>query len=209
MGDLLHLHDEHEQARLLLPWHVNGTLDRAEAAWFEAHLAQCAECRADLEASRSLRDHVASLPLEIEPARLSVFDRIAAMPGRPAASPRGFLRRRIALGWALAGQAAIAAAAAVLFFATTPSQPEGEYRLLGSKDGAEQGNAIVLFSPDATERELRDALVRNRARLVDGPTASGAYVVRISEPARDESLDRLRQMPQVILAEAIDGGETP
>ena len=56
-----------------------------------------------------------------------------------------------------AEQAAIAVAAAVLFFATTPSQPEGEYRLLGSKDGAEQGNAIVLFSSDATERELRES----------------------------------------------------
>lgn len=208
MGDLLHLRDAHERAQLLLPWHVNGTLDSAEAAWFEAHLTQCAECRADLETSQALQGHLASLPLEIEPVRPAAFDRIAEEK-RTAGTARNFLRRRVALGWALAGQAAIAATAAVLFFFVAPPPEERGYRLLDSQESAAQGNAIVLFAPDTTERDLREALVENEARLVDGPTASGAYVVRVAAPNRDEALDRLRQLPQVILAEPIDGEAAP
>ena len=208
MGDLLHLHDAHEQAQLLLPWHVNGTLESAETVWLEAHLAECAECRADLEAEEALRIQVATMPVDVEPARLPVFDRIAARPKPPATAPWEFLRRRITVGWALAGQAAIAAVAVAAFLATPTSQ-DGEYRLLGSQPEATRGNVIVLFSPDTAERDLRAALVRNCGRLVDGPTASGAYIVRVPEATRDRVLDRLRQVPQVVLAEPIDVGDDP
>ena len=68
---------------------------------------------------------------------------------------------------------------------------------------------IVLFSPDTAERDLRAALVRTGGRLVDGPTASGAYIVRVPEATRDRVLDRLRQVPQVVLAEPIDVGDDP
>lgn len=193
---------------MLLPWHVNGTLDPAEAAWFDAHLAQCAECQADLETEKVLRVHVASLPVETGPVRLPEFDRIATRPNSAEAAPWTFLRRRITLGWALAGQAAIAAAAGI-FLLATPAPQEDQYRLLGSGPGAMRGNAIVLFSPDTAEQDLRNALIRAGGRVVDGPTASGAYIVRLPEATRDKALDRLRQVPQVVLAEPIDAGGDP
>jgi anti-sigma factor RsiW len=49
---LLQLRDAHEQAQMLLPWHVNGSLEPGEAALVEAHLAECAECRATLPPTR-------------------------------------------------------------------------------------------------------------------------------------------------------------
>ena len=208
MGDLLHLRDAHERAQMLLPWHVNGTLEPAEAAWFEAHLGECAECQTDVAADRKLRNHVASLPIGTEPASAPLFDRVVATSGRHGQVPERFFRRRIRLGWAIAGQAAAAAAVAA-FMVLSPAQQDSGYDLLGSPPGPASGNAIVLFSPDATERELRDALTRSGMRIVDGPTASGAYVVRTPSDARGEALERLRQMPQVILAEPIDGSEAP
>jgi len=206
VGDLLHLRDAHERAQMLLPWHANGTLDPAEAAWFEAHLRQCAECRADLAADKKLRNHVASLPLDIEPVSPPRFDRIAATSERHGGVPAGFFRRRIVLGWAIAGQVAAAAAIAA-FMVLSPVQQDRGYHLLGSEPGQTSGNAIVLFAPNATERELREALTGSGARIVDGPTASGAYVVRAPVDTRDRALEYLRRLPQVILAEPIEGSE--
>ena len=148
MGDLLHLRDAHEQAQMLLPWHVNGTLEPAEAAWFEAHLGECAECQTDVAADRKLRNHVASLPIGTEPASAPLFDRVAATSGRHGQVPERFFRRRIRLGWAIAGQAAAAAAVAA-FMVLSPAQQDSGYDLLGSPPGPASGNAIVLFSPDA------------------------------------------------------------
>ena len=85
----------------------------------------------------------------------------------------------------------------------------GEYRLLGSDSGDRSGNAIVLFSPDSAERDMRAALERADAKLVDGPTASGAYIVRVPAETRAEALEQLRGLPQVVLAEPVDATDAP
>ena len=63
---------------MLLPWYVNGTLEGAELALIEAHLDECAECRADLEAERLLAAEFAAMP---EPE-------LAGPPGRTVGSTR-------------------------------------------------------------------------------------------------------------------------
>ncbi len=192
---------------MLLPWRVNGTLDPGEEALFEAHLAECAECRADLAANLALRERFADMPLEFEPVRSRALDRLLAEPKPGFAPPWEFLRRRITLGWALAGQGALAAAAVALFVVLQPGAPREDYSLLGSEPAAVHGNAIVLFAPDATEREMRAALAAVEGRIVDGPTAAGAWTVRVDDGSRSEALGRLRQLPQVVLAEPIDAGD--
>ena len=56
----------------------------------------------------------------------------------------------------------------------------------------------------ATEQQMRVVLTANDARLVDGPTAAGAYVLRVEDARRDEALQRLRQSGQIVLAEPIE-----
>jgi hypothetical protein len=195
---------------MLLPWRVNGTLDEAEATLFDAHLAECAECRADLAAEQGLRAGLADMPLGLglrEPPRVTGV----AAPGRLRAPVRRrYLARRIPLGWALLGQAA-AAAAIALFFVLPQADRETApgYRLLGAEEVRPAGNVIVLFAPDATARDLRTALEQVEARLVDGPTASGAFVVRVAPGSRPAALERLRGMNGVILAEPVDAGGAP
>ena len=46
--------DRHYEAELLLPWYVTGQPDLADCALVEAHLADCAACRADVAAERTL-----------------------------------------------------------------------------------------------------------------------------------------------------------
>ena len=208
MGTLLHLHDAHEQTQALLPWHVNGTLAPPEEALVSAHLAECAECRAELQAETALRDQVASLEVSVEDGWAVLRERIEAGSRRPRVERLSVLRRPVAFGWMLAGQAAVAACAVVAFMAVPRPAPEPDaaYHLLGSPSEAERGNAILLFGPGATESQLRATLEQAGARIVDGPTASGAYVIRLPQAGLTRALERLRTMPHVALAEPIAGG---
>ena len=200
MGELLHLHDEHDRVQMLLPWYVNGTLEPGDAVLFEAHLGECDECRADLAANRALRELYAGTPMAGKPERPAA---LAPVDGPSQAA-------RPVANWTRATQFALAAAAAVaLIVVVTPRADSGGYRLLGSDAPAPVGNAIVLFSPDTAERDLRAALERTGARLVDGPTASGAYIVQVPEQRRGKALDDLRALPQVVLAEPIDAAGGP
>ena len=69
---------------------------------------------------------------------------------------------------------------------------EGEVRLIAARDV-----------------DLRAALTKAGARVVDGPTATGAYVVRIAPDRGGQAIDGLRATPQVVLAEPIDPGSQP
>ena len=210
MGDLLQLRDAHEQAQMLLPWRVNGTLEPGDAAVFEAHLAECAECRDDLTANLALRELYAGMPAVNRPMRPSLLQALddGSKP-RPGTNWR-FLTRQLSTGWGRAAQAALAAAAAVaVILLVAPAERGGDYRLLGSDAVAPRGNAIVLFSPDTAERDLREALEQAGARLVDGPTASGAYIVQVPERERAAALEGLRALPQVMLAEPVDAPHAP
>jgi anti-sigma factor RsiW len=213
MAEIIRLRGSpHERAQQLLPWYVNGTLDPDEKAMVEAHLADCADCRADLESEQALARDVAALPIDLEHAWSVLSDRIdAAVPPRRLAEPVPFLRRKVAMGWALGGPfaaaAAVAFAIAIVPEARSPAGPA--YRALGSAPTAQPGNALVMFRPDARDGDLRAALTTARARIVDGPTASGAYVVRIAPDRRVKALEGLRAAPQVVLAEAIDLGSQP
>jgi superfamily II RNA helicase len=61
-----------------------------------------------------------------------------------------------------------------------------------------------MFRPDTTERDLRAALVADQARLVDGPTAAGAYVLSVPGARRAAILTALRRRSGVVMAEPID-----
>lgn len=213
MAEIIRLRGSpHEEAQHLLPWYVNGTLDASETAMVETHLAECAECRADLAVEQVLARDVAALPVDVEHAWSTLSDRIdAAPPPRRLAAPVPFLRRKVAMGWVLGGP--LAAAAAVAFaVAIVPGErtPAGQtYRALGSPSVAQPGNALVMFGPDARDRDMRTALSGAGARIVDGPTASGAYMVRIAPERRLQALAGLRAARSVVLAEPIDPGSQP
>ena len=87
---------------------------------------------------------------------------------------------------------------------------EGRYRTLSSRAAAQgtQGNLVVSFDPATPERELRRILQASGARVVDGPTASDAYVLAVAPAQAAPVLRRLRAESAVTLAERLDtGGE--
>lgn len=204
MGDLVQLHeDPHDRAQKLLPWYANRTLDPAEAALVEEHLATCADCRAALEMDRALGRHAPDVPLEVEQSWAAMHERLLAAPDRRVV-PMRFLRRPIAIGWAIAAQAIAAALILALAVPSHLSTGTSAYHALGAVPTGAPGNVIILFGPDTTQRAMRGALDRVSARLVGGPTATGAYIVTVPLAKRPEALKQLRAVSGVVLAEPID-----
>ena len=213
--------DAHLALQELLPWYASGTLPRDEAAQVEAHLAQCARCRADLEGQAKLRtllppavaeaggdDDAAAAERRWSALRERLdADAAARPPARTAhAAPRRRVPRRPVrwLPWAFGLQTAFVLALAVLagWNALTPSEP---YRALGAAPAGVAPNALVVFRPDATEQQMRLALRAGHARLVGGPTVTDAYLLQIG-PAADiaEAVARLRAQPGVLRVESLE-----
>jgi hypothetical protein len=187
--------DKHRETQALLPWYVSGTLAAGERTIIEAHLADCARCREDLQAQRQLKSEIADLPLEADRGWQALCQRIET-----PAKPQWKLSQPV--GWLIAAQIAFLA---ILGGMTLSSDRTGVYRTLSNPSAKTSGNAIVMFRPDASVQDMRSAIETNHARLVDGPTAAGAYVLAIAEPGREKGLEALRQNSAVILAEPING----
>jgi hypothetical protein len=102
----------HEACRSKLLELAYGELSRDEARAAEAHVADCAECRAELEKVQGTRRAMARLPLEPAPAEGEAV--LFAAAREPPESRRATRRGRILPSWAWGGAVGLAAAAAVV-----------------------------------------------------------------------------------------------
>jgi anti-sigma factor RsiW len=216
MGKIITLSGgQHLDTQALLPWYVSRRLDASETARVEAHLADCSECRADVASERRLAAEWATMPMETEASWLRLRERLNkddTERARPTLSS-SFATARSALtrgrswlsgvGWALAAAQAIALAVIVTPVRAPAPAP---YHALGAAQGPSAGNVLVIFDPDTNERRFRDALETNHARIVDGPTASGVYVLHVPADERSAMLMRMQARPDVELAQPIDPG---
>jgi hypothetical protein len=213
----------HQEVQLLLPWLLTGRLEEPERAHAQAHVANCPKCQADLAWERALQARYAHLETEADVDRslAALRERLdAPEPASPMASAAERLRRRwqsladgIRDAWqaatpALRGTlalqgAAIAALCAGLLFLEAGSRAPAYHTLSAPAHGAPAADAVVRFRPDAQEQAIRTALQRCGARVVDGPTASGAYLLQLPAADRGASLERLRADGAVLLAESL------
>lgn len=196
--------DEHQAAQVLLPWFVNGTLDAAEAAQIGEHVAQCSACQADVAAQAQWRTVAGTdgVPAgDVERGWAALRTRLDApvvpSPGRRTAP--AWWRQPLPL--AVAVQAAVILVMASALVALLPSVEP--YRALGSATVVD-ANAIVVFRADSTQAETSAALRAAGARIIGGPTAADAYLLRLPEPAAP-ALARLRAQPGVASAEPLQG----
>jgi len=196
--------DPHRAIQELLPWYVTGTLVPEEAAMVEAHLATCEACRAELETDRALGAMAASASLDVERGWAALKTRVEgdALSHRRPNSAKPPARR--SGGWAVAANAA--SLMLIAGFAWIWAHPQhAQYHVLSAPQVASPGNVVVIFKPTTSEQDMREMLRGAKARLVDGPTASDAYVLHVADVERAASLTKLRANGRVILAEPIDG----
>jgi anti-sigma factor RsiW len=197
----------HLATEALLPWLLNGTLDDSERAGVEAHLQSCPQCRAELDRQRAMMSLYAAIPVDTPAPDASLARVLARLDEAPA---RGAIDRlRSALRWWQLGAAlqlgVILALGATLWLQLLPTAPgDASTPYRGLSDGASRaaGDALVVFAAAASTAEIRSALQRAGARIVDGPTAAGAYIVRFDgNPAW--ALDALRREHAVVRADSL------
>lgn len=211
---------EHDIVQLLLPWYDGGSLDAAEAARVAAHLGSCARCQADMAWQRRLREAAAQAQSPAEAFETSAdADRgWAALRGRidaDAALARVRLARALpaaraaspwwgAWRWVMALQSAVIVGLAALVVAPLPR--DEPYRALGSASRASDASIVVVFRPDASELQIRQALRASDARLVDGPTVTGAYLLTTAPARHAAAIERLRRQSAVLRVESLEAG---
>jgi hypothetical protein len=207
--------DVHEQVQLLLPWHQTGRLEAPDDAFVREHLAECPQCQAELAAERDLQALVTNAQVDLErdwsrlAARIQAAERRSAAPQHRIANMGTAARRRPPRAfWAGAAIAAQLTLIVLLGFQLLFRGTAGEYRALGAPP-REEARIMVAFQPDAAEAAMRDALRTAGARIVDGPTASGAYVVQAPWPDRARALATLRSRPEILVAESLDPAGAP
>lgn len=212
----------------MLPWYVNGTLERESRQWFETQLATHPELRAELEFTETIQARVqASVPqvapelgLDTLMSRIHAERASAPSPARPArsqaaAATPGLMARLTAflegfrLTPAFATAAAVIAVQAGIIGVLVSNQPDtgvGDPAYSGFRSAGDgvvvTGPLIeVAFNADAREREIRALLVEVGGMLAGGPGQLGQYMVYV--PA-DRIADTLRVLEASSIVDAVE-----
>ena len=195
--------EHHASAWELLPWYVNGSLNADEAVPVERHLANCPACRQEVERCRNLavvtkssrpekRQGWAPSPRHFGQI-LAQVDAAETAPstGRPSLARRlrsWLIETPTPMRWAFAFQAALIVALTGVLLA--PAPPDATYGTLSraaESAASERVRMRMVFTEDATEKELRDLLHDIDATIVDGPTPRGIYTVQLSVAASERA----------------------
>lgn len=204
----------HQTVQELLPWFVTETLDPDDLALVQEHLQHCTQCQADVDWQRKLcaLPPTAGATPDMERSLAQLLPRLGARRYRPKSAALVKWWRTLAGGgtawmrWGLAAQFAVILGLA--FMLVRPGDDTAAYRVLGAA-GKAGGNVVVVFKPETTERELRRILLASGARVVDGPTVTDAYLLKVSDAQRTIAINGLRAEPAVVLAESLDSGGGP
>lgn len=196
-------------ARLLLPWHVNRTLDKSQHAAVDHALEESAELAAEKAWLKSLRQSLKQHgPTRTNDAGLDVLmARIAGerdgsvrpFPSAPAVS-RPTWRTR---GFAIAASIILAQGVLLGMLLLERDEP-GNLAPLGGPRVATGGVMLqVVFREQASEAAIRAALLEARGEIVGGPGTLGVYLVRVDNA---RALELLRKHSGVVESAALEGG---
>ncbi|MEP6938629.1 MAG: zf-HC2 domain-containing protein [Rudaea sp.] len=209
---IVSLDPSHQRLQDMLPWFVMGTLDDDERVLVEQHVSGCASCRREIVWHEQLRDANLAQPLERDAGRAFAALR-ERLPGRGVESAswvanlvEWWQSQQTWLRWTLALQPlAIAALAGALLMVSTRAMhvPEGAFHALARSADA-SARLVVVFSPQATQAEMRRVLLASGARIVDGPTAADAYVLAVAPDRAEQAERQLRTEHSVLLIQSLE-----
>jgi hypothetical protein len=196
----------HAETWELIPWIVNGRASDEDAAGVAEHLAECADCRREIEVQRRLQAEVArngsleyapqasfqKLMSRIEELEREVPEVAATGPAtRPAVRPavripRWFVASFVAQSLAMivltvfAGWQGIEQLLAPRYQTLTSSEPPPATpsgNLPAHGNPTSFGNLKIVPAPTVTVTELRSLLKTVGAQVVSGPTDAGVWTL--------------------------------
>lgn len=207
----------HEEAVVLLPWLMNGSLSREEQQRLAGHVESCIQCRREMREhdhiqAAACKDAAAAVVPAVNVGRM--MHRIEMFEEHSAAEPWTrvfeFFRRRPYVATATAAIAVVALLAAVL-----QSQPEEpQFTTLTQTESLATGNYIrVVFDPDLSETQILQIVTEAGLDIFSGPSSRGVYTLGaqsdVSTADMDKLAQRLRDRRQVLFAEPVNVGAQP
>jgi len=212
----------HQETWALLPWLANGRADAAQRRRAESHLAECADCRAELAREQRMSAAMALPSMtgpDLSQGMARLMQRIdhaetvrAPRQPRIAAGRGGAATIRLSTATLLgAVQLALVAMAAVWWVhGQAPAEaPAGGYQTLTQAPAAATPSTTglrVVFQAGQPIGELQALLVTHGLAIVSGPTEAGVFTLNPTAPLTARELDavasELRRSPAVAFAEA-------
>jgi anti-sigma-K factor RskA len=193
---------------------LNGTLSVADRNIVDAHCSGCERCAASLnleqrvlDSIRAPRDNIGQSPHSAWQSFEARLEREAPRRARPTARNSW---RSVAVGVALAAQAAALVAMAVLLILDRSIQDEPRFRTLSNEDATLSiGKPLVriAFEPNVTESEVAAMASEMGGSIVAGPSPNNVYTLAF-QPAPnggsvDEKITLLRRKAGVLLVESV------
>jgi anti-sigma factor RsiW len=207
----------HAEASALLPWCANGTLDAHERSSVERHVTECVACRRDLAELTRLQEAVQEHEDLDIPESLDRMHALLDTGSRRGPRAIGGLKDKwdsLPL-WArvcLTTQSGVLVLLLAVMLLGRPADPQ-YYRALGAAPARAPGadRVVVVFASGTAEQTMRQAILRVKARVVDGPNAAGAYTLQLPAGAQKSVLAAFRARPDVVFAEPtpISAGNGP
>ena len=202
----------HPTAWNLIPWYVNGRASDHEREALDVHLAQCPDCRAEVESQRDLMNAMQTTPVVESMPHASLqklWQRIDAHPSQSSPAPArtrqarlvGLLAAAVAIETLLLGTLSTA-----LYQSRQAGAAPAEFRTVTSAPATPVAPGVrAVFSPSLTLGELQSLLADARLRIAGGPSEDGVYTLATLSPGDDphQALRILRAHPASRFAEPI------
>ena len=200
-------HVDHEQAGLLLPWMVNGTLSETERLAVEGHAAECADCAAEIESLKIMQSAIrndALTPIVPKADASKVLSKVGSMPS----TEQG---RRInpAIGYAIAASVLIVVAIATVWRVNLGTPEAIIFETATSASDAAMMHYVfeLGFAPDTTD-DARQQVFAALNSIDVLRTNGDRYKVTVpltvdSVEELQEFAEKVRSMPQVMSANVI------
>jgi hypothetical protein len=187
--------DTHAEAWALLPWLANGRIAAEDREWVEAHVAGCAECRAELASQRLVASKMsadAERPGSANEEQASfnkLWARIeaaesATLPVSGAAG--GALRSSRTVRWLAAAVVVQAIGLGVLGFSSLRGDVASKDDIVTVSDPQPRLNAPavrIVFAPAASIDSINTMLAHQGLSIVSGPGTQGNFTAELSPDA--------------------------
>lgn len=194
----------HAQADRLLPWLVNGTLQDNDLALVQQHLAECVTCQREVDWLRSLQAACVRDTAPAPPSAHSLRHLRRRLATTTDGGRRGWGRRQPWLGWVIAAQAVLVLALGMALVRIDRPAAATYHTLSVTVRASDR--LVVMFDPQLSEAQMRRLLRASDARVVDGPTDAGAWVISVPSARTLTVREALRAAPGVTLVENLSPG---
>jgi len=185
--------DTHAEAWAMLPWLANGRLEASDREWVEAHVAQCADCRGELEAQRKIATQIQrqaspntgseeqrsfnKLWARIEASEAATPAASAAVGGQPSRTSR-------TVRWLVA--AVVVQGVGLALFGFNAMQNDSSRFVTVADAPTERLNAPavrLVFAANASMADINTLLTHQGLSIVSGPGTSGNFTAELSVDA--------------------------